>query len=55
MKMPPIFHNVSGGTIRIYDATNSGIAKAFDVKSSAANINVAGGTLELMLCDRFGN
>ncbi len=41
-------YNVSGGTIRIYDATNSGVAKAFDVKSSAANINVAGGTLELM-------
>ncbi len=41
-------YTVSGGVIRIYDATNSGVAKAFDVKSSAANINVTGGTLELV-------
>lgn len=40
--------NVSGGTIRILDATNSGVAKAFDAKSSAANINVTGGTIEMM-------
>lgn len=40
-------YSVTGGTIRIYDATNSGTAKAFDVKSSAANINVTGGTLEI--------
>ncbi len=39
----------SGGTIRIYDVC--GIAgteqEAFDVKSSASNINVTGGTLEI--------
>ena len=40
--------NVSGGTIRILDATNSGVAKAFDVKSSAANVNVTGGAIEMM-------
>ena len=40
---------VSGGTIRIYDVTGTGVTeqKAFDVKSSAANINVTNGTLEI--------
>ncbi len=41
-------YNVSGGTIRIYDATNIGAAEAFDVKSSAENINVTGGMLEMI-------
>jgi hypothetical protein len=40
--------SVSGGTIRIYDVTTTGIAEAFDVKSSAANINVTGGTVEFV-------
>ncbi len=41
-------YTVSGGTIRIYDVTTTGVAEAFDVKSSAANINVTGGTLEMI-------
>jgi len=41
-------YTVSGGTIRIYDVTTTGTAKAFDVKSSLANINVTGGTLEMI-------
>ena len=42
--------SVSGGTIRIYDVTGvaAGEEKAFDVKSSAANIAVSGGTLEII-------
>ena len=41
---------VSGGTICIYDVTGTGAAeqKAFDVKSSSANINVTNGTLEIV-------
>lgn len=41
-------YTVSGGTIRIYDVTTTGTAEAFDVKSSLANINVTGGTLEML-------
>ncbi|MCB2220634.1 MAG: T9SS type A sorting domain-containing protein [Bacteroidetes bacterium] len=39
----------SGGTIRIYDVCGISISQreAFDVKSSASNINVTGGTLEI--------
>lgn len=39
----------SGGTIRIYDVAGiaEGEQEAFDVKSSPANINVTGGTLEI--------
>jgi hypothetical protein len=42
--------SVSGGTIRIYDVTGvaAGEQKAFDVKSSLANINVSGGILEIV-------
>jgi hypothetical protein len=39
---------VSGGTVRIYDVPTTGTAKAFDVKSSSANINVTGGTVEVI-------
>jgi gliding motility-associated-like protein len=41
---------MSGGTIRIFDVCGSaaGEQKAFDVKSSAANINVTGGTIEII-------
>ena len=40
---------MSGGTIRIYDVCGiaAGEQEAFDVKSSASNINVTGGTLEI--------
>ena len=40
----------SGGTIRIYDVcgTNGNQQEAFDVKSSASQINVTGGTLEIL-------
>ena len=40
----------SGGIIRIYDVagTAEGEQEAFDVKSSPANINVTGGTLEIV-------
>ncbi|MCJ7448505.1 MAG: hypothetical protein MUO72_12520 [Bacteroidales bacterium] len=43
-------YTVSGGTIQIYDVTGTGAGEqeAFDVKSSAANINVTGGTLEII-------
>ncbi|MBK7488860.1 MAG: hypothetical protein IPI74_03405 [Bacteroidales bacterium] len=41
-------YTVSGGTIRIYDVTTTATAEAFDVKSSPANINVTGGTLEII-------
>ncbi len=41
-------YSVSGGIIRIYDVTTTGVAEAFDVKSSVANINVTGGTLEII-------
>ena len=36
------------GIIRIYDVTTTATAEAFDVKSSPANINVTGGTLEVI-------
>jgi hypothetical protein len=41
---------MSGGTIRIYDVCGTGGTeqKAFDVLSSSGNINVTGGTLELL-------
>ncbi len=41
---------MSGGTIRIYDVCGIGALEqeAFDVKSSASNINITGGTLEIM-------
>jgi hypothetical protein len=41
---------MSGGTIRIYDVCGIGAGqqKAFDVLSSTANINVTGGTVELI-------
>ena len=41
---------MSGGTIRIYDISGNGAGelKALDIKSSAANINVTGGTLEII-------
>jgi gliding motility-associated-like protein len=41
---------MSGGTIRIYDVSGiaAGEQKAFDVKSSPANINVTGGTIEIL-------
>ncbi|MFN8207170.1 MAG: hypothetical protein U0T82_07150 [Bacteroidales bacterium] len=39
--------SVSGGTIRIYDAAGVN-GKAIDVFSSPANINVTGGTIEIM-------
>lgn len=41
---------VSGGIIRIYDVAgvDPGEQEAFDVKSSSANINVTGGTLEIV-------
>ncbi len=41
-------YTVSGGTIQIYDVTTTANAEAFDVKSSQANINVTGGTLEII-------
>ncbi|MCU0457486.1 MAG: hypothetical protein MUE37_00155 [Bacteroidales bacterium] len=41
-------YTVSGGTIRIHDVTTTGTAEAFDVKASLANINVTGGTLEML-------
>ncbi|NJO87673.1 MAG: T9SS type A sorting domain-containing protein, partial [Chloroflexia bacterium] len=41
---------MSGGTIRIYDVCGiaGGQQEAFDVKSDVSNINVTGGTLELV-------
>jgi len=41
-------YSVSGGTIRIYDVTDTTASEAFDVKASAANISVTGGMLEIM-------
>lgn len=41
-------YTVSGGIIRIYDVPTTGTAEAFDVKASIANINVTGGTLEML-------
>ena len=38
----------SGGTIRIFDVCDVATGEAFDVKSSAANISVSDGTLELI-------
>ncbi|MFN8256849.1 MAG: T9SS type A sorting domain-containing protein [Bacteroidales bacterium] len=40
--------SMSGGTIRIYDVTDATNQEAFDIKSSIANINVTGGTLEII-------
>jgi hypothetical protein len=45
---------VSGGFIRIYDVTDSGTGEAFDVKSDVANINVTGGTVEIILITGSG-
>ena len=39
---------MSGGIIRIYDVCDVATGKAFDVKSSTANIIVSGGTIELL-------
>lgn len=41
---------MSGGTITIYDVTgtDAGQQKAFEVKASAGNINVSGGTVEIV-------
>lgn len=39
--------SMTGGTIRIYDASGT-TGRAFDVFSSVADINVSGGTLELL-------
>ncbi len=47
LENPANIYSVSGGTIRIYDVTNGTGEKAFDVKSSASNINVTGGSLEI--------
>ncbi len=42
-------YTVSGGTIRIYDVSESGGSeKALDIKASSSNINVTGGTIELI-------
>jgi hypothetical protein len=38
---------MSGGIIRIYDVCGTTDQEAFDIKSSEANINVSGGTLEI--------
>ena len=38
---------MSGGTILIYDVSESVNQKAFDVYSSSANVNVTGGTLDI--------
>ena len=38
---------MSGGSVLIYDVVGTSANEAFDVKSSDANINVTGGTLEL--------
>jgi hypothetical protein len=42
--------SMSGGVIRIYDVCGTGVGEeeAFDVKSSPANINVSGGTVEFL-------
>ena len=42
--------NMTGGIIRIYDVcgTGAGEEEVFDVKSSVSNINVTGGSLELL-------
>ena len=48
LENPDNIYTVSGGTIRIYDVTTTATAEAFDVKSSPANINVTGGTLEII-------
>ncbi len=39
---------MTGGTIRIFDVCDVATGEAFDVKSSAANISVSDGTLELI-------
>ena len=49
LEQPTNIFTMSGGTIRIYDVCGiaAGEQEAFDVKSSASNINVTGGTLEI--------
>jgi hypothetical protein len=44
---------MSGGKITIYDASGAG-GKVFDVLASTANINVTGGTLEIIPTDGSG-
>ena len=39
---------MAGGTIRIYDVCDAPSQKAFDVSTSSSNINVTGGTLEII-------
>ena len=39
---------MSGGTIRIYDVCDAAAQEAFDIKCLTANINVTGGTLEIL-------
>jgi hypothetical protein len=42
-------YTVSGGIIRIYDVSESGGSeKAIDIKASSSNINVSGGTVEII-------
>jgi len=48
LENPANIYSVSGGIIRIYDVTLNTGGKAFDVKSSLSNINVTGGSLEIM-------
>ena len=50
LENPANIFSMSGGTIRIYDVCGIGVGegKAFDVKSTVSNINVTGGTLEII-------
>ena len=49
LEQPTNIFTMSSGTIRIYDVCGIGAGEqeAIDVKSSAANINITGGTLEI--------
>jgi gliding motility-associated-like protein len=50
LENPANIFSMSGGIIRIYDVCGIGVGeeKAFDVKSTVSNINVTGGTLEII-------
>jgi hypothetical protein len=50
LNSPANVFSMSGGTIRVYDVIGNGAAeqKAFEILSSPGNINVTGGTLEIV-------
>ena len=48
LDQPANLFTMTGGTIRIYDVCDLATGKAFDVKSSASNISVTDGTLEIV-------